>query len=293
MGENPPEGVAIDYWLGAPARGPVSIEIRDGQGRLVQTLSSEPDRFEPKAHRYFAARWIRPDRPLAAGAGLHRAIWNLRWSRPQAYGYQYSIAAIAGRDTPITPTGAFAVPGDYQVVLKVDGKTWSAPLKLVEDPRVKVSQADLEASLDLSLQVSETLSANTRAIGELSAAHAQLAELARAAAGRPELLARISALQARTDPDSAGQALKAADGALTDLETSLERADVAPTRAQLDTFAEVRREAGTAAARWTALRDGDLRTLNTELKRARLKPVVFTDANMAVVAPADGGEDMP
>ena len=41
------------------------------------------------------------------------------WPRPEAIAYSYSIGAIMGRDTPITPEGPMAVPGDYQVVLKV------------------------------------------------------------------------------------------------------------------------------------------------------------------------------
>lgn len=296
MGSNPPEGAPIDYWLGAPAKGPVEIEIRDSKGALVQRMTSEAAPSHPQAQRYFAKAWERPAPPLARTAGMHRVVWNLRQERPRAISYNYSIAAIAGRDTPITPLGAYAMPGDYQVVLKVDGREQRAPLKLIEDPRIQVSAADLQASAELSRNLAEALALGARSYGEMSAAHAQLLERGRAAGDDPKrkaLAGRLAELAERTDPDGPGARFAAADGAMTDLETALERADVAPTAAQQQVFADTRRALLAAADDWASIRDRDLKALNAELKRAGLKPVVLTAANSMVVAPAEGGEDMP
>ncbi len=53
-GVNPPAGAIIDYWLSAPAKGPVRIEIRDSAGALVQRMTSDPPpklAAEPPASR--------------------------------------------------------------------------------------------------------------------------------------------------------------------------------------------------------------------------------------------------
>jgi photosystem II stability/assembly factor-like uncharacterized protein len=296
MGANPPQGAVIDYWLDAPAKGEVVLEIRDAKGGLVQRMTSAAAPARPDAQRYFAKTWERPQAALAHDRGMHRVVWNLRQERPRAISYGYSIAAIAGQDTPITPLGAYAVPGDYQVVLKVDGREQHAALKLVEDPRVHVSADDLQASADVSREIAEDLALGARSYGEISAAHVQLADLSKAIKGGGKgaaLASRVTALAAKTDPAVAGARFVAADASLTSLEDALEGADAAPTEALRQTRMDTSNALRAAAAEWASTRDGELKALNLDLARAGLKPVVLTAANTMVVAPADGGEDMP
>ena len=67
--------------------------------------------------------------PLSASAGAHRFVWDLRYPRPQAINYGYSIATTWDSDTPVTPEGPLVLPGNYQLVLQVDGKAYRAPLR--------------------------------------------------------------------------------------------------------------------------------------------------------------------
>ena len=135
VGENPPDGASIDYWLPRSAKA-VSLEIRTATGELVRVLT---DTSGPKlpAEQYFSDRYVHPAPPLSRDAGLHRVQWDLRWPRPDALSYEFSIAASVGRDTPMTPGGAYALPGDYTVTLKVDGRAvGTLPLHLKADPRL-------------------------------------------------------------------------------------------------------------------------------------------------------------
>ena len=60
---------------------------------------------------------------------MNRFAWDLRYDDPvQTPGAFYSGDG---------PRGPKAVPGDYQVKLTVAGKTQTAPLKVVMDPRIK------------------------------------------------------------------------------------------------------------------------------------------------------------
>ena len=106
LGQNPPDGVAIDYRIGAGAKTPVMLEIRDARGGLVRRFAS--DHAPPKlpAERYFDRIWIEPPPTLSAAPGLHRFIWNLRYPPVPAIGYGYGIDAVLGRGAPIEPQGA-------------------------------------------------------------------------------------------------------------------------------------------------------------------------------------------
>src|ERR1035441_3038427 len=59
-GQNPPEGAIIDYYLGAGASGPVTLEILDSAGALVRRYAST-DPVEPVDPMLaIPAYWVRP-----------------------------------------------------------------------------------------------------------------------------------------------------------------------------------------------------------------------------------------
>ncbi|OLC06162.1 MAG: hypothetical protein AUH42_06195 [Gemmatimonadetes bacterium 13_1_40CM_70_11] len=95
-GTNPPAGAVIDYYFPAAPTGPVTLEILDASGKPVRRFSSE-DRVEPPREQpQIAAEWLPRFQPLTRDAGHNRFVWDLRYPRPPADRYNYSIAAIAG-----------------------------------------------------------------------------------------------------------------------------------------------------------------------------------------------------
>jgi photosystem II stability/assembly factor-like uncharacterized protein len=290
-GQNPPGGAVLDYWLGAPAKGAVEIDILDAKGRLVRRLTSTPEQ-RPDAEAYFSRLYVHPDPGLPRTAGHHRVVWDLHGERPHAINFDYSIAAIAGQDTPILPQGPWATPGEYTVVLKVDGHEQRAPLTIVEDPRVKATQADLDASLAFSDALEAKMKVSWRGYAEMAAAHEQLEKLAKSA--QPAIAARARALAKATasvpnDQTSFGFT----NGVLAGMETDLESADAAPLPAQREVFEDMSARIDAAWSKWTGVRDHDLAAFDAELKRAGLKPVVLPTGDRLKVEAPDGGQDLP
>src|SRR5439155_24030411 len=117
LGENPPNGAVIDYWLDRSAPGGVTLTITDRSGRRVRRYSSEDRPESLRTHRYFEAAWLAPPRALSAAAGMHRFVWDLREPRPEAPEYSYSIAAVRTAGTPVRPEGPFVLAGTYTVML--------------------------------------------------------------------------------------------------------------------------------------------------------------------------------
>jgi photosystem II stability/assembly factor-like uncharacterized protein len=294
-GRNPPAGAVIDYWLPAPAKGTVTLDIVDPSGALVQRLTSEATP-KPLAEVYFAANWLNPPPPLGTGAGFHQAVWNLRWSRPKAISFDYSISTAAGTDTPISPQGPMALPGDYVAVLTVDGVQSRTALRLTQDPRSRAAPADLAASLELSKLIADDLALARRGYGETAAAHAGMSQaLARlqGAGADPVLVARGKVFLAQTELPGAGEGFLKASKILTGVESDLERADLAPTEPQRIARERAKAEIDTRWSAWSALRDRELPALNDGLARAGLTPVTIPPEDKLTVTLPEGGEDLP
>lgn len=77
-----PNGVLIDYYLGATASGPVTIDVLDAAGTVLRTFSADAPAAAGRGGRGGAgipntsALW-RPDPvPFDAKAGMHRVVWT-------------------------------------------------------------------------------------------------------------------------------------------------------------------------------------------------------------------------
>jgi len=171
MGENPPDGAIINYWLKERAQGPVTLEIRDSAGAIVRTYASTDAPEEPIPGRNIPDYWIRPPQVLSAGAGMHRFAWDLRYPVPAGLRQGYPIAAVY-RNTAKAPAGPAVLPGRYTVRLTANGKSYTQPLIVRMDPRVKTPRAGLVRKFVLERQIATWLSsgaASESTVGELNA----------------------------------------------------------------------------------------------------------------------------
>ena len=226
-GLNPPDGATIDYWLKAPAAGPVLLEILDAKGQLVRRYSSADRREPPRDDGNVPRYWIRPAQVPSAEAGLHRLVWDLHYPPPAAQEPGYPISATP-LNTPKEPRGPWALPGRYTVRLRAGGETRTQPLDVRLDPRLKTPPEALREQLALSLRLSG-------AMGEVSAALDELR--ARREAGLPVVLDRqLAELERSAAEGRRRRGAKAAPPALSEVAAELselfqlvQAADAAPT----------------------------------------------------------------
>ena len=176
VGENPPDGAIIDYFLPTAASGPVALEILDAQGKLVRRFASDdkPDVTEEELQKQMIPLyWIRPERHLSADAGMHRWVWDLHHPPPVAAHHEFPISAIP-HDTPRYPLGPTVLPGAYSVRLTVEGKTQSAPLTIKMDPRVKTPPLGLEKKFQSETRLASILSESSQAVFQAGSLRDQL-----------------------------------------------------------------------------------------------------------------------
>jgi photosystem II stability/assembly factor-like uncharacterized protein len=218
VGENPPEGAILDYYLPAPASGIITLAISDAAGGLVREYSSvapPPDTTMANVPEY----WLAPPAVLSTTAGMHRVAWDLRYADPPAlnYGYsgtpldyrEYTLSwhAIPGRTPRSTLVGPMVLPGRYTAKLTVNGRSYTQPIAVVQDPRVTVPAAALAAQFRLQRRMAAGLAATYHAVNyvqQLRAALAARATEAGSVAGAP-IAAAAQALDAALVPFAASE----------------------------------------------------------------------------------------
>jgi photosystem II stability/assembly factor-like uncharacterized protein len=309
-GENPPPGGIIDYYLASDPQGPVKVEILDTLGHVVRTYSSgDPVRnphpaLDPEAYNRLCQQtpnapdcalplyWPAPPMIVSTRAGMHRVSWDLRYQPlGDGGGGGGANGAVPGRTYPAA-NAPWAAAGSYMVRLTVAGKSYTQPLTLRLDPRVKTLPVDLT-----------TLSALTREMYEGARASRAAYEQAR------NLVRQLDALQgsdidafkqqivALAPPPPAGggrggfgggprggrggtsaPTLESVSAAMLAAAMAMQAADLAPTAREVAACANARRDSTTVMARWTKLKTVDLAALNASRKTAGQAPIVIPES---------------
>ncbi len=276
-GQNPPAGAIFDYFLKSAATGEVTLEIHDEQGNLVRRYSSEdkaPDVSEtPEIQKY----WLPKFAPLPKSPGMHRFVWDLRYAPPAAMRHEYDMTAIIGSGTVLMPQGPLALPGEYEVALKVGGQTYKSTFTVAIDPRVKVPREDLVKQLELEQKIDAALTNATDTAQAIAQVREQLKALKTSLSAKPDakaLLQTVNDLDQRAEkiqgnpqaewPQMPG-GLIGVDGSLGMLAVAVGSADSAPTATSQAAFEENAKQLNDLLAQWQSLQK-DFAQLNQKLR---------------------------
>lgn len=166
IGENPPPGAPISFWLAAdaPETDSLAIAIKNASGSVVRTLYHKGGK-----------------------AGVNRVWWNLR-EDPSAKMLirnkpLYSDWINLGDKRAIPAPGAsqgfapLVKPGDYTVTLTVKGKDYSKPIKILKDPNSEGTEADVDAQYGLASEIKKDLNKAADMVNQLESIRRQAADL--------------------------------------------------------------------------------------------------------------------
>ena len=285
-GENPPVGAIIDYYVGAPLQGALTLEIVNAAGKVVRTYSStdrvlDPDPArDPEAYNRVCQKnpkapdcnlpmyWAAPTVALSTQPGMHRAVWDLRYNpvaneRDDLAEDESGNGAVPHRTFPAMDA-PWAPPGAYTVRLTASGKRLEQPLTLRLDPRVKTPAAGLTLLASLSTEMYDdavaTRAAYTRARAlraRLESASATGAEALKAKVDSiaPEEHAEDGGARARRarEESAAPPTLRSAGNELMAAAMAMQGADNSPTANQIAACARARARYRAVIARWSAL----------------------------------------
>jgi hypothetical protein len=284
-GKNPPAEAIIDYSLQSVPSGEVTLEIVDSAGVLVRKYSSNDQPRKIEDTQAFPTYWFNPPAPLSKKVGLNRFVWDLRYERPPALRYGYSIAAAFGEDAIMLPEGPLALPGVYQVKLTVDGRSYTAPLEVRMDPRVKIPALALSQQLALEMKIINAMKESFRAVQQVNDLRAQLKDVQgklNSDPGAKSLLDAVDSLDKKAAdlvaveqgwPPVGIASTATLNGALGSLLLLVDGADAAPTTQAASAFGTYQNLLVEQLAKWNALKEKDLPALNALLAPRQLPAI--------------------
>jgi photosystem II stability/assembly factor-like uncharacterized protein len=246
-GANPPAGAILDYYLASAPSEPITLQILDSRGQVVRQFTSGGSRAERGA----------PRAGLPARAGMNRFVWDLREVGPAAVPGLVIVELQRGE-------GPFVMPGAYQVKLTAAGKDYTAPLEVRIDPRVHVTQEDLQKQFEFALEVRDRINQVHGAVNQILAARKAL-EAARQGAsdsasqaidGVEQKMDAIEEQLTQVHSTTLGASLVypiMLDAQYADLANTAESADTAPTAQTYHVFESYERKREALLAQWKAL----------------------------------------
>jgi hypothetical protein len=173
-GPQVPTNAYINYYLKEPPAGPVSIEILDAEGQMVNTLQGSRD------------------------AGINRISWNMRYPGPEQAkirtkppGNPTVVQEKRFREQwenegwiPVLSwgtqggfSGVRVPPGTYTVNLRVGGETFTQELEVLKDPRSDGTMADIQEMVAMQLQVRDDITTISGLINEIEWMKKQINDL--------------------------------------------------------------------------------------------------------------------
>ena len=183
---------------------------------------------------------------------MHRFTWDMRY--PDAHGIEGGTFLAGGN-----LRGPVAVPGTYQVRLKIGGETLSRSLGIAADPRSQASVADLQEQFDLLIRIRDKVTDVHDAVNDIVKMRKALASRKDAASAK--LDAALEAVQkelvdlrfAGYDDQMLVFDLKL-NNRMAALQGYVSQGDYAPTEQQYSVFREVSALVDAALARYAALK---------------------------------------
>ena len=163
VGQDPEYGASINYWLRSEANETPTIDIVDGSGTVVRTLTGGN---EPGVNRL---HWDLADEPN----GPIRLFTSPLYA-PHIVVTDEGRAAPGGRQISI-----LMPPGQYTVRLNVDGQSHEQPLTVIKDPHSAGTAADIRAQVAFIRDIREDVVAAGESVERVEAIRVQLHTMAR------------------------------------------------------------------------------------------------------------------
>jgi hypothetical protein len=282
VGDNPPPGAIIDYFLKSAPKDEVTLDILDKDGKLVRHLSSKEKKDNDQPPEW-------PDRvervkTIPANEGMNRFAWDLRYEDP----IQIPGAFYSGDG----PVGPLVLPGDYQVKLTVAGKSQTTPLKVVMDPRTKDQAPQLQKQFALSAQVNDSISHLHQAVNEIREVKSQIKNLhARFNDNeklKPALVAAddLEKKMSEVERQLVQVDMKGSEGNLAfpnmlnerfdSFSHVIEYADTEPTKPALDVFQMLNGKLDEQLKKWAQIKTDDVPKVSAQIKQVDLPALIIS-----------------
>jgi photosystem II stability/assembly factor-like uncharacterized protein len=292
-GRNPPDGVIIHYWLRDKAES-VRLCILDADGQEIRCFTNKRDKqpaattssegeVQQETGEEEAALEEPEDEPgpwTPNEAGMNRFIWDYRYEKPA----RIESGSRGSREEALENVGGpRALPGVYQVRLSVGDQTQTESFRLLPDPRLPVTEAQLREQFELKVAIRDRTSETNTAINQLRRMREQVEAWEKRAGEREaiksaskslkEQLRAIEAELINVDFEKPRPGPNRIKEKLDSLSSMIDESDDAPTRGAHEVYDLLRTQLEAQLAALRALLEGPVAAFN-ELIRSDGPPPV-------------------
>jgi len=282
VGQNPPSGSVIYYYLKEKPEKPVSLEFMDAEGNVIKKFMGRMrEEGEPGAMPSGFQRGR--SQPVPTEEGMNRFIWNMRY--PDAESVPGAVLWGGMLSGPV------AVPGIYQVRLKVGERTMTQSWEWKKDLRLPTSQEEFQEQFDFLIKIQDKINEVNRAINRLRAVKKQIDELAKKIRGHGKGKELIEAgMQLKKKLTSVEDVLIQSksksgqdplnypillDNKIAALASVVSRADARPTDGAFDVFKELVAKADEQLLKLKEILKTDLVIFNKMIKEADIPTILI------------------
>ncbi|SFS12530.1 VPS10 domain-containing protein [Sphingomonas jatrophae] len=264
----------------------LKLEILDASDRVIRTYPSPNPPAGGDDEEEDGPRNRKPAK-LTRNAGVNRFVWDFREEAAVTVPKAAVWHAMNG--------GATVVPGTYKVRLTVDGKSETQTVRILPNPNLQTTQAELQQQYDLVAAINRELRLVNDAVLELRALHTQVAAAKAAAAGKAnaaQIVAAADAVEAKagaveavliqvkniSSQDPLNHPVRL-NNMLASLATTVAQGDTAPAKQHHEEYAKLKQVADQQLGTWGQIKSQDVAALNAMLQQQQLKPVTLVAAN--------------
>ena len=213
---------------------------------------------------------------------MNRFPWNLRYESPT----EIPGAFYVGNG----PEGPIVTPGTYTLKLTAGGKSQTATAEVKADPRVHVSEGDLQKQLELELKIREDIEALHTAVNQIRGVRSQL-EIVKSRiqeegdkgkpiiAGIDDLVKKMAPVEERLMQVN----MKSSEGNLgfpnmlneqyDSFRVVIEAADMAPTQPDYAAFDSLHKRLEEQLRAWHQIATTDVPAMNEQVRKENISLV--------------------
>ena len=276
VGENPPNGVLVYYWLDEAPTRDVALCFRTAGGDEIITITNTGDQ-----------------KPLPSRPGLNRYVWDMAY--PAATKFDGTLVTRPYEplsELPGSGNGPIVAPGQYHLELKVDGVAHECDFSIVKDPRVETTQADFDKQFNALMELHECQCELRKGVNVIRYLKRQLGDLDRKlddkyaalVAQGAQISGKLEAIEAvlvnihKETPRDTLRHEAGLDDTIGELAWVISIADAAPTKPALEVSADVQAKVNHHLTQLETLIDGEITTLNADIAKTGT-PAITTSSD--------------
>jgi photosystem II stability/assembly factor-like uncharacterized protein len=151
-GQNHPGGVLVNFYVKTLSdSADIILEFSDETGKVIKALSNHAEDKKDS---------------LAVESGTNLFVWNMQYEDAKKFDGMILWWA--------STSGPKAIPGTYQVKLKVDGDSIVQSFDILKDPRIKSTDEELERQFQFLMEIRDKLSEAHQAIIDIRKVNSQM-----------------------------------------------------------------------------------------------------------------------